>query len=122
MWRDRVEQWRASGQRLAEFCRDKDYTASGLGYWIRRLDSAGSKSGPKAKELPLVRVVRGGRGSSGPATSAPQTAVLLPTPPGSDVVVIEVGAVRVQVPAKLDSRSLESVVSAVVRSARAGAS
>ena len=118
MWRSRVEQWRASGQRLADFCRDKDYAASGLGYWVRRLDSEGSKRGSKAREVSLVRVVRTGQGSRGSALSAGGSPSVSP---GNDMVMIEVGAVRVQVPARLEGKVLESVLGAVVRSARAGA-
>lgn len=54
MWQGRVLEWRASGQRLAEFCRSKEYTASALGYWVRLGTSCRPPPRGKEQSAPLL--------------------------------------------------------------------
>src|SRR5262249_53593290 len=56
-WTKRVEAWRESGLSAAAFCSDKDFSASGLRYWMSRLRKEQRQSG--VKEDPRIgRVVR----------------------------------------------------------------
>jgi hypothetical protein len=49
VWKERVRAWRASGASAAQFVRGKEFTASGLLYWSKRVE-------PEARTS-FVRVV-----------------------------------------------------------------
>src|SRR5690606_28658051 len=102
-WRARVEAWRASGQGLAEFCRGKGFTPSNLRSWVKRLDAAGDKAVSPSERPRIARVVRSRRGgaSEGGGTKG-RGASGLPRP-AADVLVVEVGPMRVSVPAALET-------------------
>lgn len=113
MWSERVQAWRASGVSMNKFCRDKEYTASNLSYWGRRLAS----ESPAPKTVRLARVVRS-------RSDASQAATALESPrPAAELraLVIESGGLRVHVPDAADRARLEAVMVAVVRAVNAGA-
>ena len=121
MWRERVAAWRASGLKLAEFCRGQEYTASGLGYWVRRLgrDSGRAGRGGKAS-VSLVRVVRTAPSRTAPESSARGgTGTSRCTP--DTMLVLELGTLSVRVPAHLEDKVLAALFSSALRSAGAGA-
>lgn len=95
MWSTRVQEWRVSGVSMSEFSRTKEYTASNLSYWVRRLASAPAQS---AKSVRLARVVR-----SRPDAAAPQPRGEVSHAPMEPCwLVIESGALRVQMPSSGD--------------------
>ena len=49
VWRERIQAWRSSGASAAQFVRGKDFTASALLYWSKRVESEG-----KARFLRVV--------------------------------------------------------------------
>lgn len=113
LWSARVREWRASGKSMSEFSRGKEFTAAGLSYWVTKL---ASEAVPSAKSLRLARVVR--RDGSAPAEPAsPDTSR---TGSAAPWLVIEAGALRVQVSERLDGGRLEAVLIAVGRAAKVG--
>jgi hypothetical protein len=91
-WAERVAGWKASGQTASAFCKGKDFSASGLRYWISRL----GKGEPEEEkpEVRLARVVRRAR---------PGAAVEIP-------ILIEVGGARVGVRRGFDPEVLRAVL------------
>lgn len=121
MWRERVAAWRASGLKLAEFCRGQEYTASGLGYWVRRLGRDSGRGGRAGKSsVSLVRVVRTAPSKTAPQSSARGgTGTARGTP--DTMLVLELGALSVRVPAHLEDKVLAALFSSALPSAGAGA-
>lgn len=113
LWSTRVKEWRVSGQSMSQFSRDKEFTAAGLSYWVRRLASEIPSS---SKSLRLARVVR----SNVTARSAPASPDTSRSGSGTRWLVVEAGALRVHVSELLDSARLEAVLIAVGRAAKAG--
>lgn len=100
-WAARVAAWRASGQSASEYCAGREYTGKTLQWWssrLRRRNPAGA-SQRSAEPVRLARVVA--------ATSPGRTI----SPRG--VVVVQVGAVRVEVPHGTDRSTLTTVLEAL---------
>jgi hypothetical protein len=120
VWSTRVQEWQASGRTLADFCRGKGFTPSGLRYWVKRLDpSTEAPREPSAvppKPIRIARVVR--TRPKEPPTSVTRT-VASAAP--SEHVVVEVGPMRVLVPVGLEPARLEAVLVAVRRASMGGA-
>lgn len=113
VWKSRVEEWQASGLGLADYCRGKEFTPSGLRYWIKRLGPA-EVPATQAKPVRLARVVRAAR---------KERPVPEPSPtPAAERFVVEAGSMRVQVPADLEPARLEAVLIAIGRASTRGAS
>jgi transposase len=101
-WAARVEAWRASGQSASDYCASRDYTAKSLQWWasrLRRNEEAG-RSQPSAEPVRFARVV------SVKASPEQRTA-----PTG--VVVMQLGALRVEVPPGTDRATLTTVIEAL---------
>lgn len=93
VWERRVAEWHASGEASTTFTRGKDYSASALRYWARRLEQEGWRDGrPAATPLRIARVVREGDGA------------------GAGPLVVEVGGARVSVGRGFDRAVLRDVV------------
>jgi hypothetical protein len=88
MWIWRVAEWRASGEPATTFTLAREYSASALRYWAKRLGHQPSKSVQLARLVRSELVPVGGRGD----------------------VVIEVGRVRVTVGRDFDRATLRGVV------------
>jgi hypothetical protein len=102
-WAERVAGWRSSGQTSTEYCEGRGFTASGLRHWAYRLGKAsGTKAGALARRPP-VRVVRMERIADRVSPAAPSGVGL----------TIEIGAVRVVVPAGFDMEMVKNVLEAV---------
>ncbi len=82
-WAERVAAWRASGATAPVFCKDKDFTASGLRYWASKLGN-----------VRLARVVR-----AAPAPHETESPILL-----------EVGAVRLGIRRGFDPATLRAIL------------
>jgi len=96
LWRGRVKSWEASGQSAPRFAEGKDFSASALLYWRRRL--RGTSSAPTAGPCFAQVVPRG---------SAPVAA-------GSDGgIVVEVAGVSIRVDRGFDAGLLGEVVRAL---------
>lgn len=93
-WAERVADWKASGQTASAFCKGKDFSASGLRYWISRLGKGRSEPGAAKPEVRLARVVRGAR--SGGAAETP--------------ILIEAGGARLGVRRGFDPETLRAVL------------
>jgi hypothetical protein len=91
-WAERVAGWKASGQTASAFCKGKDFSASGLRYWISRLGKG--EPGAAKPEVRLARVVRGAR--SGAAAETP--------------ILIEVRGARLGVRRGFDPETLQAVL------------
>ena len=119
VWRARVAEWRASGRGVADFSRGKGFTASGLRYWVKRLEA--EESSRSSNPVRIARVVRPQKESTerrgGPGARAP----LATTESSSERFIVEMGAMRVEVPATFDVSRLEAVLVAVGRASRGGA-
>ncbi len=106
MWSQRVEAWRASGERAETFSRHEGYAASTLRWWSSKLkrELAPPPSAPEpaapAPEVRLARVIR-----SEPATAA----VPLPS---SDAITLEVAraGIRIRVATGADRATLAMVL------------
>lgn len=109
-----MQEWRASGVSMSEFSRSKEYAASNLSYWARRL--ASESTAPKS--VRMARVVRSRPEASPPA---PTVKGLHHPAPETRGLVVESGALRVRVPDTLDVARLEAVLLAVTRAVKAGA-
>ena len=99
-WAERVEQWRASGLRSAEFCRGREFTARNLLWWSSHF----RRQGPPTKErqqrsVTFARVVRSPKGCAAERHEAA---------PAAPAVTIELSAGRVRV----DSGADRSYISA----------
>ena len=124
VWRGRVEAWRASGQGPADYCRGKGFTPSALGYWVKKF-AREEATATSLKAPRIARVVRAPRREGGPPitpTIKPAPAPAAPAAPtaSESSVVIEIGAVRVQVGGGVDGERLEAVLVAVARAAARG--
>lgn len=93
IWERRVAEWDASGEASTTFTRGKDYSASALRYWARRLEQEGRRE-KRVVETPvrIARVVREGEGD------------------GAGPIVVEVGGARVSVGRGFDRAVLQDVI------------
>ncbi len=94
-WAERVAGWKVSGQTASAFCKGKDFSASGLRYWISRLGKGGPGAGKP--EVRLARVVRGARSGA----------------EGETPILIEVGGARLGVRRGFDPETLRAVLEAL---------
>lgn len=95
-WRERVGEWKASGQTAKEFAVGRDFKPSTLVYWASclrrgRVAVHSEKSGPRVR---MARVV--------PSSSRAE-----------DSIVVAVGAARVTVRSGFDEALLRQVVKAL---------
>lgn len=89
LWARRVAEWKASGEPSTTFVAGREFSASALRYWAKRLGRAGPKP------VRLARVV----GSQ-----------LVPESGGSAGIGLEIGAVRVVVARDVDRETLRTVL------------
>ena len=115
VWSARVREWRTSGKSLSEFCRGREFSAQGLGYWVKRVE-ASEPSAPGTKSVRLARVVRTRDGAPVEQTS-PVTGL---RSAATQCLVIEAGALRLHVPESVECTRLEAVLIAVGRATKAG--
>jgi hypothetical protein len=107
-WAARVDAWRGSRIRAAEFCKDQEYSATTLYWWSSRLrrSAESAEQGKRARlsppvrragELPaprpvqLARIVRQATASAGPSVAP---------------VIVQIGQIRVEVPYPIRQRRL----------------
>ena len=102
-WAERVEAWRRSGQRAAEFCKEREYTAKSLQWWSSHLRRRGPRPASKVARVALARVVR-----------RPPAMQSSPCSP----IVVQVGEARVEVAAGVDRAALSVVFDALMAAAR----
>jgi hypothetical protein len=95
-WRKRVLAWRASGQRGDDFCAGQGFSAGLLRHWAWRLGMTRKRRGRGGAPVPLARVVR---------TCAPER-----TRGHQELIRIEIGRARIDVPAGVDVATLAAVV------------
>jgi hypothetical protein len=132
LWAERVADWKASGRTSVEYCEDKPFSAGGLRHWAYRLRKEVKPSRRKEvkpsrrKAVPplpirMGRVLRGrARAPEGavPAVDrpAPETresgtgAVVAGASLVKATLVVELGQVRVSVPAGFDRDTLVVVL------------
>lgn len=117
IWTERVREWRASGKSMSDFSRGQAFTASGLAYWIKRLDTKPKAVPVTEAPVRLARVVRASKVAPSTATATATEGIAVPcrTRRESGAVVVEVLAVRAVVPADLVGTQLESVVASLTR-------
>lgn len=113
IWAERVRAWRASGKSMSDFSRGKEFTASGLAYWIKRLGSPADPK-PESEPKPRVRMARVVR-SSEPKPEATTVVKVGREPAWDGSVVVEVLAMRAVVPAGLVGAQLDAVVASLTR-------
>ncbi len=103
-WLKRIEAWRASGKKAAEFCAGRDYTAKSLQWWAWHFDGSRSKRPSSSKRVQFARVVaRRGAAQTNSVTG----------------VVVHVGGARVEIAVGADHAIVSTVLEAL-RSSRAG--
>jgi hypothetical protein len=91
-WRERIAQWRASGQTAREFATRRGLNASTLAHWAWRLGrESGSEAGSTVPRMIEVRAY----------------------PASDDRFEVEVGGRRVRVPPSFDAESLRRLLSAL---------
>jgi transposase len=83
-WSQRVAAWRSSGQTARNFCAEHGYAASSLYLWASKLERE-----PNGRPVRLARVVRE------------------PSQVPREGIVIELGALRVHLPARADATVVE---------------
>jgi hypothetical protein len=98
-WAERVDAWRRSGQRAAEFCKDREYTAKSLQWWSSHLRHQGPRPAPRVAGVALARVVR--------RPPAMQSSLCSP-------IVVQVGEARVEVASGVDRAALSVVFEALL--------
>ncbi len=89
-WVDRVERWRASGERAETFSRREGYAASTLRWWSSKL----KHEMPAAPEVRLARVVRTVTAVPAPALASPFAAIMIDVTSTSVRVAVGPGADR----------------------------
>ena len=89
LWARRVAEWKASGEPSTTFVAGREFSASALRYWAKRLERA------DRRPVRLARLVRGG---------------LVPEGGGSAGIALEVGGVRVLVAREFDRDALRTVL------------
>jgi hypothetical protein len=90
-----AEQWRASGQTVAQFCRERGVPVHRLHYWKRQAESATqSEEAPTASEFLAVEIEEVSRSK----------------PPKDAPIEIAVGAIRVQLPLGCDRESFVRIL------------
>ena len=94
-WRDRVSEWRASGETAVVFASTRGFAASTLQYWSYRLNGGGRKEG-KSKKQRFVRVI--------PRPVVETT---------EREIIVEVGTARVRVSRGFDAELLADVMRAL---------
>ena len=95
-WRDRVSEWRASGETAAAFASTRGFAASTLQYWSYRLSGGEKKGKSKSKKQRFVHVV--------PRSIAETT---------EREIIVEVGTARVRVSRGFDAELLAEVMRAL---------
>ena len=109
-WRERVRDWKRSGQSIKEFSQGQPFQASSLTWWNRRLGRLENGS----KRTSRVNAVRRRRSNDSSATIPMVRVVRSTTTPRESLgVVVEVGSVRVVVQAGFDAGLLNAVVHAL---------
>jgi hypothetical protein len=104
-WAERVDAWRASGERAEAFSRHEGYAASTLRWWAsklkRELAAPAITTKPTTPEVRLARVIR--TESAGAASALP---------PRSHTITLELlqGGVRIGVEAGADRATLAMVL------------
>jgi hypothetical protein len=98
VWTQRVDAWRASGERAESFSRHEGYAASTLRWWASKLKR--ELAAPAPPEVRLARVVR----TEAPVATSP--------PPHGHAITLEVVAtgVRIGVEAGADRATLAMVL------------
>lgn len=96
IWRERVREWRASGETAADFAVSHGYSVSSLRWWAWKLGESAT-SDPPSESPRLVRVLRGGRARDAAASDAAR-------------ITIELGAARVTVKTGADRTTLREVL------------
>ena len=102
-WSARVQAWRASGKRAADFCAGREYSAKSLQWWSSRLKRMPAQA--EVRRVPLARVVRTPVGPHGVR---------------SGILVVQLGAARVEVSAGVDRALLAMVLEALVTASSGG--
>lgn len=110
LWGARVREWRSSGMPLSGFCRDREFSAQALRYWVKRLESPTRTPTRSASTARAVRIARVVRSESPPHVE--QAAAAAPC------LVIESGALRLHVPASVECTRLEALLAVVGRAAK----
>lgn len=103
IWLDRIERWRASGERAELFSRREGYAASTLRWWASKLRHELATPASPSPRVQLARVVR--------TASVPTTPSERPS-----VIALEVvdGRVRIGVEPGADPHTLAMVLEIVV--------
>jgi len=107
-WAERVREWRSSGKTAEAFAEGRQFAASTLRYWARRLKTSAGTGGAKASAVmagptvAMARVVR----SRGERTVPDSQA-------GGDALVISVGGATITVGRGFDPILLRDVVAAL---------
>jgi len=55
-WKTRYDSWKASGQGIAEWCRDQDIKVHQMYYWVRRFERDMISPEPKTSETQWLAV------------------------------------------------------------------
>lgn len=104
IWRQRIGEWRASGQKSEDFCSGRGFSAGLLRHWAWRLgltERRYSRRQPPSREsVRVARVVRN--------VPVPSAAAVPAVAPGG--IRIEVGRAVVEVRAGFDSAALSAVL------------
>jgi uncharacterized protein YcbX len=104
VWTERVDAWRASGERAESFSRHEGYAASTLRWWASKLkrDLAAPAAAPTPSATPEVRLAR---------VIRTESAVAAASPPGHAITleVVQAG-VRIGVAAGADRATLAMVL------------
>jgi hypothetical protein len=102
IWLDRIERWRASGERAELFSRREGYAASTLRWWASKLRHELAAPVPSSPSVQLARVIR--------TPSVPTTPLDAPS-----AIALEVldGRVRIAVEPGADPRTLAMVLEVV---------
>ena len=103
IWLDRIERWRASGERAELFSRREGYAASTLRWWASKLRHELAAPVSPSPSVQLARVVR--------TPSAPTTTSDAPSAIALEVVD---GRVRIAVAPGADPHTLAMVLEVVV--------
>jgi transposase len=97
-WRERVAEWRASGQTAAEYCAERGLSVGTLRWWSSRLKRKGRPGRASSPTVRLAQVVRS------PAA-----------PPARGAVVVELrdARARITIEAGVDPETLAVVLAAI---------
>jgi hypothetical protein len=111
-WRERVAEWRSSGQTAEAFSTGKGYAAGTLLWWSSRLSKAASspESAGPGEGIRLARVVRRTKARAKGRESTPRLV--------RGEVVVELAGMRILVPTGADVATVGVVLDAAKRAAR----